>query len=127
MDETDKKQLLEVAHVLEECIDSSMERFAHCSESDILCEADREISQDLINMELQPIFMDNYRRFVVIRAASEEARSLPEGGSGVCRMIPPSALSTDLTCSSNGLRFRASHSRMISSLEYRISHVVMYH
>lgn len=127
--ETYKKQLLEVDDVLEECITSSMERFAHCSESDILGEADREISQDFINMELQPIFMDNYRRFVVIRAASEETRSLPEGGSGVCSMIPPSALSTDLTCSSSGLRFRASHSRMITSLDYRISsHVVhLYH
>jgi hypothetical protein len=78
-----EKQLLEVEDVLRECIKSSMERFADCSESDILVEADREISQDLVNMELQPTFMDNYRRFVVIRAASEETRSLPEGGLGL--------------------------------------------
>lgn len=81
--DTFAKQLLEVEDVLRDCIESSIERFAHCSESDILVEADREISQDLINMELQPTFMDNYRRFVVIRAASEETRSLPEGGSGL--------------------------------------------
>ncbi|KAG1757323.1 hypothetical protein EDB19DRAFT_1656858 [Suillus lakei] len=81
--DTLEKQMLEVEDVLRDCIKSSMERFAHCNESDILVEADREISQDLINMELQPTFMDNYRRFVVIRAASEGTRSLPEGGSGL--------------------------------------------
>ncbi|KAG1801350.1 uncharacterized protein HD556DRAFT_869358 [Suillus plorans] len=81
--ETLEQQLLEVEDVLRECVKSSIERFAHSSESDVLIEADREISQDLINMELQPKFMDNYRRFVVIRAASEETRSLPEGGSGL--------------------------------------------
>ncbi|KAG1885640.1 hypothetical protein F4604DRAFT_1951840 [Suillus subluteus] len=80
---TFEKQLLGVEDVLRECIESSMERFAQCSESDILVEADREISQDLINMELQPTFMDNYRRFVVIRAASDETRSPPEGGLGL--------------------------------------------
>lgn len=81
--DTFEKQLLEVEDMLQECIKSSIERFANCSETDILVEADREISQDLINMELQPPFMDNYRRFVVIRAASEETRSLPEGGLGL--------------------------------------------
>ncbi|KAG2155419.1 hypothetical protein DEU56DRAFT_305769 [Suillus clintonianus] len=81
--DTLEKQMLEVQDVLRECIQSSIARFAHCSESDILVEADMEISQDLRNMELQPTFMDNHRRFVIIRAASEETRSLPEGGSGL--------------------------------------------
>jgi hypothetical protein len=122
-----EKQLLEVEDVLRECIKSSMERFADCSESDILVEADREISQDLVNMELQPTFMDNYRRFVVIRAASEETRSLPEGGLGVCSVVSPSAASADMTCSSSGLRYQTSHSKMITSLDHRFSHVIMYH
>lgn len=117
--ETLEQQLLEVEDMLRECVKSSIERFARCSESDILIEADREISQDLVNMELQPKFMDNYRRFVVIRAASEETRNLPEGGSGVCSVTFPSAASTDLTCSSSGLRYQTSHLRMITSLDHR--------
>ncbi|KAG1755035.1 uncharacterized protein EDB91DRAFT_1214314 [Suillus paluster] len=81
--DTLEKQGLEVEEMLRECIQTSIARFAHCSESDVLVEADREISQDLLNMELQPTFMDNYRRFVIIRAASEETRRLPEDGSGL--------------------------------------------
>lgn len=81
-------QGLEGHALLEECIENSIARFSHCSDSEVLVAADNEISRDLLNMELQPAFMDDYRRFVVIRAASEESRSLPEGGSGVCNMFP---------------------------------------
>ncbi|OAX44859.1 hypothetical protein K503DRAFT_795147 [Rhizopogon vinicolor AM-OR11-026] len=76
-------QGLEGQDLLQECIQSSIAHFAHCRESDVLVAADQDISRDLLNMELQPAFMDDYRRFVVIRGASEEHRSLPEGGSGL--------------------------------------------
>ncbi|KAG0703112.1 hypothetical protein DFH29DRAFT_917942 [Suillus ampliporus] len=122
--ETLEKQELEVQEVLGECIQSSIARFAQCNESDVLVEADQEISQDLLNMELQPAFMDNHRRFVVIRAASEETRSLPEDGSGVCGMISCSLLFADLICSSSGVHYLSSNSWMISSLGH--SRVVIY-
>ncbi|OJA18806.1 hypothetical protein AZE42_00847 [Rhizopogon vesiculosus] len=76
-------QGLEGQDLLQECVQSSIAHFAHCKESDVLVAADQDISRDLLNMELQPAFMDDYRRFVIIRGASEEHRSLPEGGSGL--------------------------------------------
>lgn len=101
--------------LLRECVQSSIARFAHYNEPDILVVADQEISRDLLNMELQPAFMDDYRRFVIIRAASEESRSLPESGSGVRSMAPWSLRSTDLIFfSSSGAQYRSSNLEMIS-------------
>jgi len=77
-------QELEGQDLLQECVQNSIACFAHYNQPDILAAADQEISRDLLNMELQPAFMNDYRRFVVIRAASEESRKPPNNGSGVC-------------------------------------------
>jgi len=39
-----------------------------------------EISKDLLNAQIQPAFMESYRRFVVIRAASEDVIPLDKDG-----------------------------------------------
>ncbi|KAF8446174.1 hypothetical protein L210DRAFT_3474689 [Boletus edulis BED1] len=39
-----------------------------------------EITRDLSSAQIQPAFMENYRRFVVIRAASEDTKSFDKDG-----------------------------------------------
>ncbi|KIK98503.1 hypothetical protein PAXRUDRAFT_674090 [Paxillus rubicundulus Ve08.2h10] len=46
--------------------------------------ANNEVTQDLAKAQIQPVFMDKYRRFVVIRAASEETISAEENGFEWC-------------------------------------------
>lgn len=43
--------------------------------------ANNEVIQDLLNAQIQPAFIENYRRFVVIRAPSEG--TLPFDKNGV--------------------------------------------
>ncbi|KAF9229558.1 hypothetical protein BS17DRAFT_771624 [Gyrodon lividus] len=43
-----------------------------------------EVTNDLAKVQLQPAFMDNYRRFVVIRATSEETISAEKDGFEWC-------------------------------------------
>ena len=41
-----------------------------------------EVAKDLSNAQIQPAFMENYRRFVVIRAASEDTIPFDKDGVG---------------------------------------------
>ena len=54
-----------------------------------------EITKDLSNAQIQPALMENYRRFVVIRAASEDA--IPFDKDGVSLFMPTLQPSIDCT------------------------------
>lgn len=42
-----------------------------------------EVAKDVSNAQIQPAFMENYRRFVVIRAASEDTIPCDKDGVGL--------------------------------------------
>lgn len=46
-----------------------------------------ELAKDLSNAKIQPTFMENYRRFVVIRAASEETIPFDKDGVSLCLFV----------------------------------------
>lgn len=46
-----------------------------------------EVIKDLSNAQIQPAFMENYRRFVVIRAASENSIPFDKDGVGLSLFI----------------------------------------
>ncbi|KAG6381397.1 hypothetical protein JVT61DRAFT_5811 [Boletus reticuloceps] len=58
---------------------------SHSTTSDMTTEqlitfTNHEITRDLSSAQIQPAFMENYRRFVVIRAASEDTKSFDKDG-----------------------------------------------
>ncbi|KAH9947673.1 hypothetical protein B0H21DRAFT_316591 [Amylocystis lapponica] len=57
--------------ILEECIALSRDQYANVQESELPLAIEREISRDLWNMQLQPVIMDEYRRFVVVNGRSD--------------------------------------------------------
>lgn len=46
-----------------------------------------EVIKDISNAQIQPIFMENYRRFVVIRAASENSIAFGKDGVGLSLFV----------------------------------------
>lgn len=55
-----------------------------------------EIAADLTSMQMQPVIMDNYRRFVVIRATSEDHIEWDQ--AGVRFFVTQSAICADSRC-----------------------------
>lgn len=51
--------------------------------------ANNEISKDLSIAQIQPAYMESYRRFVVIRAASEDAIPLDKDGVSLFFLVLP--------------------------------------
>lgn len=62
---------LDARGILEECLKLAAEQFAHTSEADLPAAIEQEIVRDLLRMQTQPVIMDNYRRFVVIRTKQD--------------------------------------------------------
>ena len=69
-----------------------------------------EITKDLLRAQVQPAFMENYRRFVVIKATSEDA--IPFDKDGVSLPLFILAIPVDCTFSWNGHHSRGSALKM---------------
>ena len=57
--------------ILEECLRIAAEQFANTSAADLPVAIEKEIARDLLRMQLQPVMMDNYRRYVVLKGRSD--------------------------------------------------------
>jgi hypothetical protein len=57
--------------ILEDCIKVFNEQYTNVQKSEWSSVIELEISNDLSSMQMQPAIMENYRRFVVIKAAHD--------------------------------------------------------
>ncbi|TBU35002.1 hypothetical protein BD311DRAFT_649012 [Dichomitus squalens] len=57
--------------ILEECLRIAAEQFANTSDAELPVAVEKEIARDLLRMQMQPVMMDNYRRFVVLKGRSD--------------------------------------------------------
>ena len=58
--------------ILEECLKLAAEQFASISEADLPRAIEEEIARDLWRLQNQPVIMDNYRRFAVVRTQNDK-------------------------------------------------------
>jgi hypothetical protein len=59
---------------------------ADMSPQQLVSFTNNEVTQDLSRAQIQPVFMDKYRRFVVIRAASEGTISAEKDGVSLAHL-----------------------------------------
>lgn len=71
---------LDARGVLEESMRVANEQFANVSTSDLPLAIEKMIAQDLLRMQQQPVFMDEYRRYVVIKSTKDEHFKEAPGG-----------------------------------------------
>lgn len=104
---------LNASGLLEECLNAFAARYSNTSEVQLPDAIIAEISKDLLRMQTQPSIMENYRRFVVIKATgSSEA----DNKDGVCFSMTLFGAGPDFLCDSlNGLHSLNSISRTIFS------------
>lgn len=69
--------------VLEECLRVAAEQFANVSDADLSMAIEKEIVRDMLRMQLQPVIMDKYRRFVVVKGKSQSETHFREDKCGV--------------------------------------------
>ena len=62
---------MKARQILEECLRIAAEQFANVSDADLPMAIEKEIARDTLRMQLQPVIMDQYRRFVVVKGQSE--------------------------------------------------------
>jgi hypothetical protein len=67
--------------LMEECIKDFGELCSNIQESGWSSAIETEISSHMLNMQCQPLLMDNFRRFVVIKAACDGNHSWDSGVS----------------------------------------------
>ncbi|KAJ7783426.1 hypothetical protein DFH07DRAFT_787675 [Mycena maculata] len=66
--------------ILEDCMDRFSAKYANVPESEWAAAVEAEVSQDLDLMQRQPAIMKNYRRYVIIRAESDEGSAANKDG-----------------------------------------------
>ena len=58
--------------ILEECLKLAAEQFGATAETDLPRAIEEEIARDLSRLQNQPVIMDNYRRFAVIKTQHDK-------------------------------------------------------
>ena len=58
--------------ILEECLKEFNELFLNVQECEWPSLIEKEISKDLAGMQMQPVIMDNFRRFVVVKGTKDD-------------------------------------------------------
>ncbi|TFK90228.1 hypothetical protein K466DRAFT_574381 [Polyporus arcularius HHB13444] len=61
--------------ILEECLKLAADQFASTSEANLPQAIEEEIARDLWRLQNQPVIMDNYRRFTVVRTNNDKSLS----------------------------------------------------
>ena len=69
--------------ILEECLKIAAEQFASTSDADLPMAVEKEIARDMLRMQMQPVIMDKYRRFVVVKSRSQTKSDFREDKYGV--------------------------------------------
>jgi len=58
------------SNLLEECVRAFSAQYANTSDGDLLAAVHTEIAEDLLCLQSSPSIIENYRRYVVIKATS---------------------------------------------------------
>ncbi len=69
--------------ILEECLRIAAEQFANTSDADLPMAIEKEIARDILRMQMQPVIMDKYRRFVVVKGKGQSETYFREDKCGV--------------------------------------------
>ena len=69
--------------ILEECIRVAAEQFANTSDADLPMAIEKEIARDIHRLQMQPVIMDKYRRFVVVKGRGQVDTCFREDKYGV--------------------------------------------
>ena len=69
--------------ILEECLRIAAEQFANTSDADLPMAIEKEIARDMLRMQMQPVIMDKYRRFVVVKGRAQNPSDFRVDKGGV--------------------------------------------
>ncbi|KAM5538264.1 hypothetical protein V8D89_008151 [Ganoderma adspersum] len=69
--------------ILEECLRIAAEQFANTSDADLPMAVEKEIARDILRMQMQPVIMDKYRRFVVVKGKGQTETDFREDKYGI--------------------------------------------
>ncbi|PIL29610.1 hypothetical protein GSI_08247 [Ganoderma sinense ZZ0214-1] len=69
--------------ILEECLRIAAEQFANTSAADLPMAIEKEIARDMLRMQMQPVIMDKYRRFVVVKGKGQTQTNFREDKGGI--------------------------------------------
>ena len=70
--------------ILEECLRVAAEQFSNTCEADLPLVIEKDIARDLRRMQIQPVIMDDYRRFVVLTGkADQHLTQYQDGASSI--------------------------------------------
>lgn len=102
---------LNAHELLERCLASFAARFSNISSSQLSAAMEAEISADLLRMQTQPNLINNYRRYVIVTAASQ----VESNRDGVCSIyLIHQKYLLNLRCSSNGRPYLNLTSKIVS-------------